>query len=150
MLFLTMVTPVFLNNCVAEGGFGPGTILRRIMYNRKSPNKKHLKHALFFYLLSRVLKVMTGHQKWNILTFPAIWFYSTHTPEHTMHNTQQDEPLPPYPQRLCPTSQWQHLPWPQVMALQLLTSLLQAPGNGFALATAGSLRWDAELKCIDK
>jgi hypothetical protein len=33
------VTPVFLNKCVAEGGFGPGTILRRITYDRKSRDK---------------------------------------------------------------------------------------------------------------
>jgi hypothetical protein len=40
---------VFLNNCVAEGGFGLGTILRRIMYHRKSRNKKYslnLYHSL--------------------------------------------------------------------------------------------------------
>ncbi len=37
------VTPVLLNNCVTEGGFGPSTILRRIMYHRKSCNKILLK-----------------------------------------------------------------------------------------------------------
>jgi hypothetical protein len=34
------------------------------------------------------------------------------------------------------------------MVLRLPTSLLQAPGGGFALAAAGSLGWDAELRCI--
>jgi hypothetical protein len=34
------------------------------------------------------------------------------------------------------------------MVIQLLTSLLQAPGGGFALAAAGSLGWDAKLRCI--
>jgi hypothetical protein len=42
---LTMVTPVFLNYYVAEGFFGPGMFLCRIMYNRKSHNKKHHKHV---------------------------------------------------------------------------------------------------------
>jgi hypothetical protein len=36
------------------------------------------------------------------------------------------------------------------MAPRLPTSLLQAPGGGFALAAAGSLGWDAELRCIEK
>jgi hypothetical protein len=34
------------------------------------------------------------------------------------------------------------------MVPQLPTSLLQAPGGGFALAAAGSLGWDAEQRCI--
>jgi hypothetical protein len=64
----------------------------------------------------------------------------SHTTQHTTHNTQkQDELLLPYPQQLCPISPWQHLPWPQIMVLQLPTSLLQAPGSGIALAMAGSL-----------
>jgi hypothetical protein len=69
--------------------------------------------------------------------------------QNTQHNTQkQDEPLSSYPQRLCPISPWQHLPWPQIMVPWIPTSLLQAPGGGFALAVAGSLGWDAELRCI--
>ncbi len=75
----------------------------------------------------------------------------THTTHNTQHNTQkQDEPLPPYPQRLCPISPWQHMPWPQIMVPRLPTSLLKAPSGGFALAAAGSLGWDAELRCIKK
>ncbi len=75
--------------------------------------------------------------------------HTTHNTQHTKHNTQkQDEPLPPYPQQLCPISPWQHLPWPQIMVPRLLTSLLQAPGSGLALTTAGSLGWDAKLICI--
>jgi hypothetical protein len=70
---------------------------------------------------------------------------------NTQHNTQkQYEPLPPYPQWLCPLSSWQHLPWPQIMVPRLPTSLLQAPGGGFALAGAGSFGWDAEQRCIEK
>ncbi len=34
------------------------------------------------------------------------------------------------------------------MVPRLPTSLLQAPGGGFALAVAGSLVWDAKLRCI--
>ncbi len=34
------------------------------------------------------------------------------------------------------------------MVRRLPTSLLQAPGGGFALAAAGSFGWDAEQKCI--
>ncbi len=34
------------------------------------------------------------------------------------------------------------------MVPRLPTSLLQAPGGGFALAAAGSLGWDAKLRCI--
>jgi hypothetical protein len=63
---------------------------------------------------------------------------------------EQDEPLPPYPQQLCPISPWQHLPWPQIMVPRLPTSLLQAPGGGFTLAAAGSLGWDAKSRCIKK
>ncbi len=74
----------------------------------------------------------------------------THT-QHTIHNTQyQDEPLPSYPQQLCPISPWQHLPWPQIMVPRLPTSLLQAPGSGFTLTVAGSLGWDSKLICIKK
>jgi hypothetical protein len=70
---------------------------------------------------------------------------------NTQHNTQkQDEPLPPYPQQVCPISPWQHLPWPQIMVPQLPTSLLQAPGSGFALAAGGFLGWDAKQSCIKK
>jgi hypothetical protein len=36
------------------------------------------------------------------------------------------------------------------MVLGLPTSLMQAPGGGFALAAAGSLGWDAKLRCIKK
>jgi hypothetical protein len=43
-----MVTLVFLNNCVAEGVFGPGPILLcRIAYNRKSCDKKLLKQVSY-------------------------------------------------------------------------------------------------------
>ncbi len=71
--------------------------------------------------------------------------------QNRQHNTQkQDEPLPPYPQRLCLISPLQHLPWPQIMVPLLPMSLLQAPGCRFALAAAGSLGWDAELRCINK
>jgi hypothetical protein len=38
-----MVTLVFLNNCVKDGGFGPGTILHRITYHRKSHDTIALK-----------------------------------------------------------------------------------------------------------
>ncbi len=71
---------------------------------------------------------------------------------NTQHNTQkQDEPLPLYhPQQLCPISPWQHLKRPQIMVPRLPTSLLQAPGGGFALAAAGSLGWDAKQRCIKK
>jgi hypothetical protein len=41
-----MVTPVFFNNYVADGVFGPGTILCRIMYNRKSHKKAPLSRIL--------------------------------------------------------------------------------------------------------
>ena len=37
-----MVETSLLNNCVAKGGFGPGTILRRIMYGRELHDKKLL------------------------------------------------------------------------------------------------------------
>jgi hypothetical protein len=36
------------------------------------------------------------------------------------------------------------------MVPRLPTSLMQAHGGGFALAAAGSLGWDAELRCIKK
>jgi hypothetical protein len=49
-----------------------------------------------------------------------------------------------YPQRLCPISPWQHLPWPKIMVPPFSMSLLQVPGGGFVLATAGSLGWDAQ------
>jgi hypothetical protein len=38
-----MVTLVFLNNCVVEWIFGPGTILHRIMFHKVSRNKILLK-----------------------------------------------------------------------------------------------------------
>jgi hypothetical protein len=38
---------------------------------------------------------------------------------HTHTHTQQDEPLPPYPQRLCPPSPWHHPPWTQIAASPL-------------------------------
>ncbi len=59
---------------------------------------------------------------------------------HTQHTTQRKKTS-----RCLPTpsgfalSPWQHLPWPQIMVPRLPTSLLQAPGGGFALAAAGSL-----------
>jgi hypothetical protein len=53
MLLVTMVTPVFLNNNDAEGVFGPGTILRRIMYDRKYCNKKLLELVTFLCLLKQ-------------------------------------------------------------------------------------------------
>ncbi len=40
---VTMAIQIFLNNCVTEGDFGPGTILRRITYHRKSRDKILLK-----------------------------------------------------------------------------------------------------------
>jgi hypothetical protein len=49
-----MVTLVFLNNCVVKGGFGPGTILRRIKYHRKSRDKILLKLVHFFTLMPLV------------------------------------------------------------------------------------------------
>ncbi len=42
---------------------------------------------------------------------------------------KQDEPPPPYPQRLCLVFPWSHPPWPQIMARRLLMSPLQAPGG---------------------
>ncbi len=38
-----MVKAVFLNNCAAEGSFGPGLIVRRIPYDKKSRDKIALK-----------------------------------------------------------------------------------------------------------
>ncbi len=47
---VTMVTAVFLNNCVVEVGFGPSMIVRRILYNKKPHNKIHLKHVLSLHI----------------------------------------------------------------------------------------------------
>jgi hypothetical protein len=44
------------------------------------------------------------------------------------HNTNtQDEPLPPYPQRLRPPSPWKHLPWTRIVSPRIPMSLLQVP-----------------------
>jgi hypothetical protein len=62
------------------------------------------------------------------------------------HNKQkQDEPLPPYPQHLCPILPWQHLPWYQIMALQVLMIPSKAPGGGFAIAAAGTFAWGTNM-----
>jgi hypothetical protein len=94
---------------------------------------------------------LTGQLESKPPEFPTLAATEHHTHTQHKHNTQkQDEPLPSYPQRLCPISPWQHLPWPQIMVPRLPTSLLQAPGGGFALAAAGSLGWAAKLRCIKK
>ncbi len=72
-----------------------------------------------------------------------------HTHTHNTNTTHKNKMS-----RCLPTpsgfaiSPWQHLPWPQIVVPRLPTSLLQAPGGGFALAVAGSLGWAAELRCI--
>ena len=43
-----MVTSVFPNNCVSKGVFGPGMILRRIIYGRESRDKKTLNLVTFY------------------------------------------------------------------------------------------------------
>ncbi len=56
--------------------------------------------------------------------FPAIHFTSD-------YNTTQKqyEPPPPYPQWLCLVFPWIHPAWPQITALRLPMSPLQAPGG---------------------
>jgi hypothetical protein len=57
------------------------------------------------------------------------------------HNTSpQDEPLPPYPQRLRPPSPWKHPPWTRIVSPRLPMSLLQAP-VARACARCGSIPW---------
>jgi hypothetical protein len=55
------------------------------------------------------------------------------------HKKQKQDELPPYPQHICPTLPWKHLPWYQIMAPGLPTSPWKAPAGGFAIAAAGSL-----------
>jgi hypothetical protein len=66
--------------------------------------------------------------------------HNHNTAQNTTHNNQQNEP-PPYPQRLCPLSPWVGQRRPQILAPRLPMGPLQAPGAGFAHATAGSLAW---------
>jgi hypothetical protein len=61
------------------------------------------------------------------------------------HNKQkQDELPPPYPQHLCPILLWQHPPWYQIIAQQLLMSPSKVPGGGFPITAAGSFAWGAK------
>ena len=66
---------------------------------------------------------------------PNQWAFSS-----CPHNTNtQDEPLPPYPQRLRPPSPWKHPPWTRIVAPQLPMSLLQwrdKEGSGGATTNA--------------
>ena len=52
---------------------------------------------------------------------PNQWAFSSR-PNNT--NTQ-DEPLPPYPQRLRPPSPWKHPPWTQIVSPRLPMRLIQ-------------------------
>ncbi len=105
----------------------------------------------FFLIYSTVYLALPNNKFYRIQTQKNQQVQNIAHTRKTQHNTQkQDVPLPPYPQRLCPISPWQHLSWPQIMVPHPPTSLLQVPGGGFALAAAGSFGWDAKLRCIKK
>ncbi len=53
-----MVTPIFLNKYVTKGVFGPGIILHRIMYDRKSHNNELLKFVLLLIKLDPLEHIM--------------------------------------------------------------------------------------------
>ncbi len=69
------------------------------------------------------------------------------TTQHTKnikHTTNSMSCRCPTLQRLCHLLPWQHPPWPQIKALRLLASPLQAPGSGFTLASACSFVWGTD------
>jgi hypothetical protein len=68
-----MVTPVFLNNCVAEGDFGPGTILRRITYHRKSRDEYSLNLYHTYSLAVRGLEEHRGGYDTFLSTDIRFW-----------------------------------------------------------------------------
>ena len=74
---------------------------------KKSTGYKHTPHTTHYNQRNTGGKKKTGTQ--------------------TQH-TQQDKPLPPYHQRLCPPSPWRHPPWTRIAAPRLPMSLLEAPG----------------------
>ena len=72
---------------------------------------------------------------------------------HRTHNTQLKMsrcPLPPYHQRLCPPSPWQHPPWTRIVALRLPMSLRRHLASGLARAAFGPLVWGTEMAPIEK
>jgi hypothetical protein len=104
-----------------------------------------------YFLIYSTVYLASSNKKFNrIQTKKLIGKkHRTHT-QHTTEHTKTQQATASLPPAALPYNSMQHLPWPQIMVLPLPTSLLQAPGSGFPLATAVSLGWDAKLKCIKK
>ena len=87
---------------------------------------------------------------------PNQWAFSSR-PNNT--NTQ-DEPLPPYPQRLRPPSPWKHPPWTRIISTRLPMSLLQrrdkegsgggTPISVFALSSGENTMLDDDDDDVDE
>ncbi len=65
--------------------------------------------------------------------------HKTQNTKHKKNTTTSMSRRCPTLQRLCRLSTWQHLPCPQIKALRLPASPLQAPGGGFMLESALSV-----------
>ena len=68
---------------------------------------------------------------------------------HTTHTHTHDEPLLPYPERLCPLSPWVGQRCDQIMAPPLPIAMRRRRAIGVALAVVGLLVWGGLVTKIE-
>jgi hypothetical protein len=89
----------------------------------------------FYYQYGTIAKLAHNHNT------------TQNTTPHILHNNQQNE-LPPYPQRLCPLSPWVEQQRPQVLAPPLPDAICRSQAIGLALNVVGSFIWGGKMRGI--